>query len=133
MAVTSALFKVLNPALVPSPIPNFSTSVGISSFFAPISLKETGMPIPDKKFLNALIPAYYAAKKLKCGIIYDTHEIFLENPWVTRNKISKFVWSFFEKHLICRVDMVVSVSHAAAEYLKEKYNLQHNLFMLYYI
>lgn len=75
--------------------------------------------------LNALIPAYYAAKKLKCGIIYDTHEIFLENPWVARNKISKFVWGFFEKHLIGRVDMVVSVSHAAAEYLKGKYSLQH--------
>lgn len=75
--------------------------------------------------LNALIPAYYASKKLKCGIIYDTHEIFLENPWVARNKISKFVWGFFEEHLINRVNMVVSVSHAAADYLKEKYNLQH--------
>ena len=75
--------------------------------------------------LNALIPAYYASKKLKCGIIYDTHEIFLENPWVARNIISKSIWGFFEKHLIKRVNMVVSVSHAAAEYLKEKYSLKN--------
>ena len=75
--------------------------------------------------LNALIPAYYAARKLKCGVIYDTHEIFLENPWVARNKISKFVWSFFEKRLINRVDLVVSVSHAAAEYLQQKYSLKN--------
>lgn len=75
--------------------------------------------------LNALIPAYYASKKLKCRIIYDTHEIFLENPWVARNRISKFVWGFFEKHIINRVDMVVSVSHAAAEYLQHKYDLTH--------
>lgn len=73
--------------------------------------------------LNALIPAYYASKKLKCHIIYDTHEIFLENPWVARNRLSKAIWGFFEKHIITRVDLVVSVSHAAKEYLKEKYKL----------
>lgn len=74
--------------------------------------------------LNALIPAYYASKKLKCGIIYDTHEIFLENPWVVRNKLSRLSWSFFEKRIIRHVDLVVSVSHVAAEYLKKKYKLK---------
>ena len=74
--------------------------------------------------LNALVPAYCASKKLKCGIIYDAHEIFLENPGIAQEKINKFVWGFFEKHIINRVDMVVSVSHAAADYLKEKYNLK---------
>lgn len=74
--------------------------------------------------LNALIPAYYASKKMKCRLIYDTHEIFLENPWMNRNKISKFIWGCFEKHIINRVDLVVSVSHAAADYLKKKYNIQ---------
>lgn len=74
--------------------------------------------------LNALIPAYYASKKMKCRLIYDTHEIFLENPWMNRNKISKFIWGCFEKHIINRVDLVVPVSHAAADYLKKKYNIQ---------
>ncbi|MBO4219611.1 MAG: glycosyltransferase [Clostridia bacterium] len=73
--------------------------------------------------LNALVPAYRAAKKLKCGIIYDTHEIFLENPWMVRNKIGKLIWSVIEKRLIRRVDLVVSVSHAAADYLKKEYRL----------
>ena len=74
--------------------------------------------------LNALIPAYYASKKMKCRLIYDTHEIFLENPCMNRNKISKFIWGRFEKRLINKVDLVVSVSHAAADYLKKKYNIQ---------
>lgn len=74
--------------------------------------------------LNALIPAYFAARTLKCRIIYDTHEIFLENPWIAKNRISKFVWGFFEKHLIGKVDLVVSVSHAAADYLTNKYGLK---------
>lgn len=73
--------------------------------------------------LNALIPAYKASKKLKCRLIYDTHEIFLENPWIANNKIVKFVWSFYEKRIIKKVDLVVSVSHAAAEYLQNKYNI----------
>lgn len=74
--------------------------------------------------LNALIPAYYASKKLECKLIYDTHEIFLENPWINRNKFSKFVWGFFERHIINKVDLVVSVSHAAADYLKKKYGIK---------
>lgn len=74
--------------------------------------------------LNALIPAYYASKKMRCRLIYDTHEIFIENPWMNRNKISKFIWRCFEKHIIKKVDLVVCVSHAASNYLKEKYNVQ---------
>ena len=73
--------------------------------------------------LDSLIPAYRAARKLKCKLIYDTHEIFLENPWIAGNKLVKSVWSFYEKHLIHKVDAVVSVSHAAAEYLVEKYGI----------
>lgn len=73
--------------------------------------------------LNALIPAYFAGRKLKCKLVYDTHEIFLENPWIARNKIVKFVWGFFEKRIIHKVDLVVCVSHAAGDYLQEKYQI----------
>ncbi len=73
--------------------------------------------------LNALIPAYKAAKKLKCKLIYDTHEIFLENPWIANNKIVKLVWGFYEKYIIKRVDAVICVSHAAANYFVNKYKV----------
>ena len=73
--------------------------------------------------LNALIPAYKAAKKLKCKLIYDTHEIFLENPWIANNKLVRAVWAHYEKKIIKRVDLVVCVSHAAADYLAKEYNI----------
>lgn len=73
--------------------------------------------------LNALIPAYKASKKLKCKVIYDSHEIFIENMGIANNKIIKFVWSWLEKRIIKKVDLVVSVSHAAAEYLRDYYNI----------
>ncbi len=73
--------------------------------------------------LDALIPAYMASKKLKCKVIYDSHEIFLENIGIANNKLVKFVWSIFEKWMIKRVDTVVCVSHAAADYLQKKYKI----------
>lgn len=72
--------------------------------------------------LNGLIPAYKAAKKLKCRIIYDTHEIFLENLWIARNKVMKTVYGYFEKRIINKVDLVVCVSKAAKKYIEEKYH-----------
>lgn len=83
----------------------------------------TGADVIHANDLNALIPAYKAAKKLKCKLIYDTHEIFLENPWIAKNKLVKFVWGYFEKKIIHKVNAVVCVSHAAAKYLVEKYRI----------
>lgn len=81
--------------------------------------------------LNALIPAYKAYKKIKKAkkvfLIYDSHEIFLENPWINKNKIIKFIWSFYEKRLIDKADAFVCVSHAAKEYFEKKYHLNNIL------
>lgn len=73
--------------------------------------------------LDSLIPAYKAAKKLKCKLIYDSHEIFLENPWIASNKPVKFIWSFYEKRLIKKIDAMVCVSYAAAEYFAKEYKI----------
>ena len=73
--------------------------------------------------LNALIPAYFAAKKLKCKLVYDSHEIFLENQGIVRNRLQKIYYTFFEKHIISKCDLVVCVSHAAADYFAKKYNI----------
>lgn len=72
--------------------------------------------------LNALIPAYKAAKKLKCKLVYDSHEIFVENPWIANNWIVKMIWSYFEKKIVKHVDAFVCVSNAAKDYFVKKYN-----------
>lgn len=74
--------------------------------------------------LNALVPAYYASKKMKSKLIYDTHEIWLENINMDKNKPLKAMYTFFEKHLIGKVDLVVCVSNAAAGYFKDKYKIK---------
>lgn len=73
--------------------------------------------------LDALVPAYIASKKLQCKLIYDTHEIFLQNNWIYSNPILKVFWGYLEKHIIKKADLVVCVSHAAADYIEELYHI----------
>lgn len=73
--------------------------------------------------LNALVPAYKAAKKLGCKLIYDSHEVFVENLGIVNHKLIKAIWAYQEKRIIKKVDLMVCVSHAAAEYFQKKYNI----------
>ncbi len=73
--------------------------------------------------LNALLPAYFASKKLKCKIIYDSHEIFTENSGIATSYIKHTFWKIVERNLIQKVDLVISVSNAAADYLSNLYNI----------
>lgn len=88
------------------------------------AIVRTGADIIHANDMDALLPAYFASKKLKCKLIYDTHEIFLENNNIVGKKLNKLYWSFWEKRIIKKVDLVVSVSNAAAEYLAKKYSIK---------
>ncbi len=77
--------------------------------------------------LNALIPAYKAAKKLKCKLIYDSHEVFVENAGIVNHKLIRTIWMAYEKYLVKRIDKMVCVSHAAADYFSEIYSIEKPL------
>lgn len=72
--------------------------------------------------LNALIPSIKAAKKLKCTIIYDSHEICVENIYV--GGLYKKYLAWCEKRYVKKVDRMVCVSNATAEYFKNKYRIE---------
>lgn len=78
--------------------------------------------------LNALIPAFKAYKKIskkkKVLLIYDSHEIFLENPWINNNKIKKMIWGFHERRIVKKADIFVCVSNAAKLYFEKKYKIK---------
>lgn len=77
--------------------------------------------------LNALIPCYTAFRRLrkKPILIYDTHELFLENPWMRAHKFYRFVWGIFEKRIIKKADQVICVTQSAADFLKKKYGVDN--------
>lgn len=74
--------------------------------------------------LNALIPAYLASKKLSCKLVYDSHEINVENYTSEGKSPIAWVLKAIEKYIVKRVDLMISVSHAAAEYFASEYNVQ---------
>lgn len=74
--------------------------------------------------LNALIPAYVAMRKLKCRLVYDSHEVNIEN--YTSNGRSPIAWLMkrVEKYIIKHIDLMVCVSNAASEYFSKTYNIK---------
>lgn len=74
--------------------------------------------------LNALIPAYAACKKLKCKLIYDSHEINTDNSTGKGNRLLQVYYRAMEKRLVHKVDLMISVSHAAADYFAQEYHIQ---------
>lgn len=74
--------------------------------------------------LDALIPAAMAQKILNCKLIYDSHEIFTENNFL-QNKRLYAAWLRIKEKLICKkLDFMVCVSNAAADYFAETYKIK---------
>ena len=75
---------------------------------------------------DALIPAYMARKDLGCHLIYDSHEIYMENISSRGRLYSSFAWFLkqVEKRLVKNVDLMICVSHAAADYFEKTYHIQ---------
>lgn len=73
--------------------------------------------------LNALIPAYAAARKLRCRLVYDSHEINVENYTTDGRSPMAAVMEHIERYIVQRVDLMVCVSHAAADYFAKKYQI----------
>ena len=74
--------------------------------------------------LNALIPSYFAAKTSGAKLVYDSHEIFIENDGMYNRRWLKRIYRCLEKYMVRRCDQVVCVSNAAAKYLSNFYRIQ---------
>ncbi len=66
--------------------------------------------------LEALLPAWLAAKLTRARVIYDAHELFTERPIEMRA-----VWRVMERFLLNRVDAVIAASVERAEIMYQEY------------
>lgn len=71
--------------------------------------------------------AYIASLFTHSKIVYDSHEIYTENCGLAKRKLLKKIIKVFEKFLIKKSHMVVSVSNAAAKKLSEMYGIKEPL------
>lgn len=88
---------------------------------------DTNAELIHANDLTALIPAYFAAKKMKAALVYDAHEINTENYSRKRKVVYSALMKFIEQFLVKRVDLMVSVSNAAAEYFRDTYKINKPL------
>ena len=72
---------------------------------------------------DMLIPAYGAAKKCGAAVVYDSHEVYAENIGIAEHTLIKKLIICAERRLVKKVDHMICVSNAAADYFKEKYKI----------
>ena len=73
---------------------------------------------------DMLIPAYRAARKCKAAVVYDSHEVYAENIGIAEHNFVKKMIISIERRLVKKVDHMICVSNAAADYFKEKYKIR---------
>ena len=72
--------------------------------------------------LDTLLPNIKAARKLKIPVIYDSHEIFTEQPSVQGRFVQK-IWQSLENHLMKEVKYMMTESFSYADWFQKKYNV----------
>ena len=77
--------------------------------------------------LDALIPSYKAMKKLKCRLIYDSHEICCETRYYDKYWLYNQYMKFTERRIVKKCDKMICVSHSAAEYFQKIYEIEKPL------
>lgn len=66
---------------------------------------------------------WLAARRRKTPLVYDSHEIWSESLSVAKSRMGKRVVQWLEGPLARSADAVISVSHASAEWLQQRYRL----------
>jgi glycosyltransferase involved in cell wall biosynthesis len=69
--------------------------------------------------LDALVPAWIAARLARGRVVYDSHELFTERPIQMR-----VVWRLIERFLIRRVDAIIAASDERAEIMHREYGAE---------
>lgn len=77
--------------------------------------------------LDVLMASYSVAKKIKCKLIYDSFEINVENYTGKRRNVIAFFNEKIERFIVKRVDLMIAVSNAAAEYFRDFYEIEKPL------
>jgi glycosyltransferase involved in cell wall biosynthesis len=71
--------------------------------------------------LNTLLVAFWASRRHGAGLVYDSHELFIETS--TLPEVQKKVWKIVERLLIHRAHKVITVNGSIAEELSTRYNI----------
>ena len=82
---------------------------------------------PDIVWANdtdTLLGCWLAARRLRCRLVMDSHELFPEVPEIQHKPLVKWVWRTIERLLMPKCDALLTVCQSIADYYKRKYNVE---------
>ena len=85
---------------------------------------STGADVYHAHDLDALWPSARAAARLRAHLVYDSHELFVEQSSLVDRPAIRGFWRWLERRLVRRVDRVLTVSPAIARSLQQTYGLE---------
>lgn len=89
------------------------------------AIMRTNADVIHANDYDALVPAFKAAKRMGCALVYDSHEICVENDFSKRLPgifVRYMRWN--EKRMCRKLDQMVCVSHAAADFFVQAYGIK---------
>ena len=84
-------------------------------------LKSINADVFHAHDLDTLLPCAWAARRFNKPLIYDSHEFWTEQSSLVNRPLIQTFWTQLEKHLIPKVDRIITVSQAIAHSLNQKY------------
>lgn len=74
--------------------------------------------------LDALPPAWMAARLLAIPLVYDAHELWTELPSLVGRPVMRGVWEAIATAIVPRTDAVITVADGIAEELAKRYRVR---------
>jgi glycosyltransferase involved in cell wall biosynthesis len=75
--------------------------------------------------LDTLLPAWIAARLLRAGLVYDSHELYLETEHLLGRPRELAIWGAIERRLAPNADAVITVAPTIARELEARYGIAH--------
>jgi hypothetical protein len=78
--------------------------------------------------LNTLGVVLFLSRRDLKKVIYDAHELYPEQ--YENNSIKYKIWTFIEKHLVKKINIIIVPELHRANYIKQKYTLKTNPYVI---
>ncbi|HEY8389045.1 MAG TPA: glycosyltransferase, partial [Parasegetibacter sp.] len=74
--------------------------------------------------LDALLPNTLVSQTRKKELIYDSHELYTEQPSLYNRRFKKKLWERVERFCMRRLNYMVTVNQSISSWYKEKYGIE---------
>jgi len=74
--------------------------------------------------LDTLLACWVASRAKRAKLVYDVHEMMVEESAVQKRPVTRAIWLILERLLICKADAVLTVNNSIAAELARRYQIE---------